>query len=208
MDTGDQTVVVAVRNDIQRYGLERLLAAVPATVRGHHDITAAVTDHPDAVVLGVLQEIADPEAFAAGRGARVLLLVDPASFGTAEAVSALAVSPSIGFLLPDDLGDPFPAIVRAALAGTLPIPPALARELLVRSTQSRPRPPRLTPRETQVLTLLTQGLSNRQIARRLGVSEHGAKRHVASILGKLNCPNRTGAVALALSQGLCGPVAV
>ena len=64
-----------------------------------------------------------------------------------------------------------------------------------------------TPREQQTLALLVEGLPNKQIARRLGISEHGAKRNVANILAKLNVPNRTLAAAKAVRDGLvplCG----
>jgi DNA-binding NarL/FixJ family response regulator len=60
----------------------------------------------------------------------------------------------------------------------------------------------LTPREQAALALLVQGLSNKQIARRLTISEHGAKRHVANLLAKLNCPNRTMAAVVAVREGL------
>ncbi|WP_307847400.1 LuxR C-terminal-related transcriptional regulator [Streptomyces sp. F63] len=62
----------------------------------------------------------------------------------------------------------------------------------------------LTERERQVLELLVDGLSNRKIGQALGVSEHTAKRTVAIVLSKLNCPNRTQAVAVALREGLVG----
>ena len=55
----------------------------------------------------------------------------------------------------------------------------------------------MTPRESETLNLLSKGLSNKQIARSLHISQHGAKRHVANVIAKLNCPNRTLAVALA-----------
>jgi DNA-binding NarL/FixJ family response regulator len=64
---------------------------------------------------------------------------------------------------------------------------------------------RLTERERQVLELLVDGLSNRQIGQALEVSEHAAKRAVALVLSKLNCPNRTQAVAVALREGLLHP---
>jgi DNA-binding NarL/FixJ family response regulator len=64
---------------------------------------------------------------------------------------------------------------------------------------------RLTDRERQVLELLVDGLSNRQIGQALGLSEHAAKRSVAGVLSKLDCPNRTQAVAVALREGLAGP---
>ena len=60
----------------------------------------------------------------------------------------------------------------------------------------------LTPREMQVLTLLTDGLPNKQIARDLGVSEETIKFHLASIFGKLGASNRTDAVRQALRRGL------
>jgi len=60
----------------------------------------------------------------------------------------------------------------------------------------------LTDRERQVLRLLVDGLSNKQIGQALGMSEHGAKRLVASVLAKLQSPNRTQAVATALREGL------
>ncbi len=60
----------------------------------------------------------------------------------------------------------------------------------------------LTPRETQVLQLLAQGLANKQIARALGISEHTIKFHVSSIYGKLGVGNRTEAVRVGVRQGL------
>jgi DNA-binding NarL/FixJ family response regulator len=60
----------------------------------------------------------------------------------------------------------------------------------------------LTDRERQVLDLLAEGLSNKRIAERLGISPQTAKFHVASIAGKLGARNRTQAVRLAVRQGL------
>jgi DNA-binding NarL/FixJ family response regulator len=63
-------------------------------------------------------------------------------------------------------------------------------------------PEDLTPREREVLDLLAQGLSNRSIASRLGISDHTAKFHVNSILGKLGAETRTEAVVRAARLGL------
>jgi DNA-binding NarL/FixJ family response regulator len=60
----------------------------------------------------------------------------------------------------------------------------------------------LTPRETQVLELLAEGLPNRAIAERLGISDQTVKFHVASISGKLGASNRTDAVRRAVRRGL------
>ena len=65
----------------------------------------------------------------------------------------------------------------------------------------RPLEP-LTPREREVLELLAHGLSNRQIAERLGISEHTAKFHVAAISGKLGAASRTEAVSRGVRRGL------
>ena len=60
----------------------------------------------------------------------------------------------------------------------------------------------LTPREIEVLRLMADGLVNKEIAGRLGISEHTAKFHVASILGKLQAASRTDAVAQGMRRGL------
>jgi DNA-binding NarL/FixJ family response regulator len=60
----------------------------------------------------------------------------------------------------------------------------------------------LTPRELEVLRVLADGLTNRQIAQRLVLSEHTVHRHVTNILRKLGLPSRTAAVAHALQAGL------
>lgn len=60
----------------------------------------------------------------------------------------------------------------------------------------------LTPREHEVLELLALGLPNKTIAMELGVSEHTAKFHVGTIMGKLNAASRTEAVAIAARRGL------
>ena len=60
----------------------------------------------------------------------------------------------------------------------------------------------LTPREVQVLELLAEGLANKAIAERLGISDQTVKFHVAGILGKLGVANRTEAVRVAVRRGL------
>lgn len=60
----------------------------------------------------------------------------------------------------------------------------------------------LTPRELEVLTLLAEGLSNKAIARRLGISVHTAKFHVGALMDKLDAVGRTDAVAHAVRRGV------
>jgi DNA-binding NarL/FixJ family response regulator len=61
---------------------------------------------------------------------------------------------------------------------------------------------RLTPRELEVLSLMAEGLSNKLIAERLGISDQTVKFHVASVCGKLDALNRTDAVRRGLQRGL------
>jgi DNA-binding NarL/FixJ family response regulator len=95
--------------------------------------------------------------------------------------------------------------VRSAEAGLvlLDLPLAVtslspATVLAAPAIQSEP----LTPRELQVLNLVAQGLPNKGIARRLGISENTAKFHVASLCGKLGASSRTEAVTIAARRGL------
>jgi DNA-binding NarL/FixJ family response regulator len=99
------------------------------------------------------------------------------------------------------------AATTAAAQGFGVLPATLAGRLLPASLAGRgegldERPEPLTPREREVLELLGQGLSNRQIAERLGISEHTAKFHVASVSGKLGASSRTEAVSRGIRRGL------
>jgi DNA-binding NarL/FixJ family response regulator len=80
------------------------------------------------------------------------------------------------------------AAVDLVLAGSVP--------------DENPSTAELTPREREVLALLADGASNKVIARRLGISFHTAKFHVATILAKLDADSRTEAVAIAARRGL------
>jgi DNA-binding NarL/FixJ family response regulator len=79
-----------------------------------------------------------------------------------------------------------------------------ARAELVRATEPGPRQGELTRRETEVLALVARGLSNRQIAERLVVSEHTVHRHVANIFVRLGVSSRAAAVAVAATSGHLG----
>lgn len=142
------------------------------------------------------------------QGARLLLLVDgPDGIDAA----ALAEYEAQGVL---DWSELDPQTLREAvldvMAGKFHVSGTLARQLLVRAGQASvrggqvgaPAGAALTPRELEVLRLVAEGLSNKQVSRQLEISEHGVKRHVGNVLTKLNCPNRTLAVVRALEDGL------
>jgi DNA-binding NarL/FixJ family response regulator len=111
-------------------------------------------------------------------------------------------------IVPRDAGSvELRAATTAAVQGFAVLPTVLADRLL---PARRPGPAGepdevaepLTAREREVLELLGQGLSNRQIAERLGISEHTAKFHVAAVSGKLGAASRTEAVSRGVRRGL------
>lgn len=93
------------------------------------------------------------------------------------------------------------AAIRAVAAGRTFIDPSVAHKL-ERSQTARVD---LTPREREVLQQLAQGLSNRDIAQALGISDETVKTHVANVLGKLHVENRGQAIVQALRMGLTDP---
>src|SRR5204862_5699470 len=130
-------------------------------------------------------------------GPSILVLLDEEQMADLDLIAP--VPASAGFLSTTDLG---PSALSDALAqiadGEVPMPPRMVHSLLALARQSLGATrtlPRMTQREQEALVLLVEGLSNKQIGRRLGISDHGAKRLVANIMAKLNCPNRTLAVA-------------
>ena len=136
------------------------------------------------------------------RQTAVLLLLEQA---TANRVNR-AIQLGIRGVLPADVAPAqLLSAVSAVAQGLLVLQPG-KQPLAAASTQSRNGEPELfeplTPREKEVLQMLASGLGNKQIAARLRISEHTAKFHVASILGKLGASSRTEAVSLGLRRGL------
>jgi len=124
-----------------------------------------------------------------------------------EAIKSGAEGYLLKDLRPQELFD----LLRGVLKGETPISPAVASKLL---TEFRHRPRRdpsetpgiaLTQRESEVLELVTEGLSNAEIASRLYVVEGTVKNHVHNILDKLHLENRVQAAAYAVREGLVEP---
>lgn len=109
---------------------------------------------------------------------------------------------AIGYLLKDAAIDELAGAIRAACAGRVTLAPAAVQAL----AQLAEAPPNvghdLTDREREVLALVVEGLSNLQIARRLGISPSTARFHVSTILSKLGAANRAEVAALAVKHGL------
>lgn len=132
-----------------------------------------------------------------GGGTPVVALLDNAET-TAPEASVRAVLP---------LNAPAAEIIAAvfATAADLTVFTQAQTRRLFRGGQSTQRGvlvEALTPRELQVLRMLADGLGNKELADRLGISDHTAKFHVAQILGKLGANSRTEAVAIGIRRGL------
>ncbi len=101
------------------------------------------------------------------------------------------------YLLKDSLSDDLIRVVREVHAGGHPMPPDVRARLDQRAAQ-----PTLTPREIQVLQLVSQGKRNKEIAAILGLSEDTVPVHVKNIFAKLRVNERTAAVNVALRRGI------
>jgi DNA-binding NarL/FixJ family response regulator len=123
--------------------------------------------------------------------------------GCPEAVRALRAGAD-AVLPPDASREEFWLAIEAATRGFAVMPTDILGDLLDReeAEAAERRPPVLTAREGEVLALLADGASNKAIARRLGISAHTVKFHVASILDKLDATGRTDAVAQGVRLGL------
>ena len=109
---------------------------------------------------------------------------------------------AIGYLLKDVHPDKLADAIRDAHHGRSTIDAGAAQSLVQAATQPPPPGSDLTPREREVLALLIEGKTNKEIARHLTISQATARLHVSNILSKMGASNRTEAVSLALQHKL------
>jgi DNA-binding NarL/FixJ family response regulator len=214
-------VVVADDQEIVREGFAALLATRPdlAVVGTASDGEEAVricrAERPDVVLMDVRMPGLDGiEATRRLTGddeahPRVLILT---TFDLDEYVYDALAAGASGFLLKDVTAEQLFEAVRVVADGEALLAPAVTRRLIAEFARLRPqlptRPERLrdlTPRETEVLRLVAEGLSNAEIAERLVVTKETVKTHVSHILGKLDLRDRSQAVVLAYEAGLVAP---
>ena len=125
---------------------------------------------------------------------------------SASLVAEAIRSGARGVLPNDATAHEIVAALEAAAVGLVTLPADAAADLVTsarvpaRQTVASTQP--LTPREIEVLGMLAEGLANKNVAARLGISEHTVKTHVASILTKLDAYSRAEAVAIGARQGL------
>lgn len=172
-------VALRVRDPLRRRQLERALTAVAEAAA-----EVLVLD------LGPGQKV--PVDTAGFEGALLVLSDDP----------ALAAEAGLAGVLPRMAGERQIAAAVAALAEGLTVRLPGAREGTGFAPPEPPARSLLTPRELEVLALIAQGMSNKAVARRLGISVHTVKYHLEAIFTRLGARSRADAVSRGLRQGL------
>jgi DNA-binding NarL/FixJ family response regulator len=217
-------VVVADDHEVVRNGFAGLLdtqpdiAIVGTAADGAEAVRVSREQSPDVVLMDIRMPGMDGiEATRQLTGAaspasdrpRVLILT---TFDLDEYVYDAIRAGASGFLLKDVTAERLFDAVRVVAAGDALLAPNVTRRLIAEfATMHRPDTPpasalaALTPRETQVLRLVAEGLSNPEIAARLTVTEETVKTHVSRVLSKLGLRDRTQAVVAAYETGLVVP---
>jgi DNA-binding NarL/FixJ family response regulator len=196
------TIRVLVVDDhaVVRTGLQQLLSAAPGlevvglAADGAEAVLLAAELRPDVILMDLSMPVLDGTAataqiLAADPDARVVVLTSLSDDRhIAEALSAGA----IGYLLKHASPDELFGAVHAAHAGDVPLDPKAARVLMQRSLAGRNRAT-LSAREEEVLRLVMGGLANKQIGRRLGITERTVKAHLTHVFAAINVADRTQA---------------
>jgi DNA-binding NarL/FixJ family response regulator len=209
----DIRVVVADDHPVVREGLRSFLSTRPgisvvAEAGSADETVAAVREHsPDVVLVDLMMPGGGIEAIQA----MAALPAPPRSLVLTSFVGDDKVLPALkagaaGYLLKDVDPSDLEAAIRTVHRGGSVLGPAVAPRVIDQATTSRPadddRLSELTAREREVLALLGQGMSNRQIADALFVAEKTVKTHMSSILTKLRVHDRTQAALYAARHGV------
>ncbi len=159
---------------------------------------------PDVVLMDLVMPLSDGveatrEITAIAPSVRVIVLT---SFSEDEKVFASIKAGAQGYLMKDVLPQDLVIAIRTVYRGEAQLDPEIARKLMQEFTNPQPAAPKhdLTDRELEVLTLIAQGKSNKDIAEDLVLSEKTVKTHVSNILQKLHLSDRTQAAVYALRQ--------
>ncbi|MFH8802219.1 response regulator [Streptomyces sp. NPDC017936] len=221
MTSGTIRVLIADDQQMVRQGFTVLLNAHPGievvgqAVDGLDAVARVAELSPDVVLMDIrMPELGGIEATrritTATPHIKVLVLT---TFDLDEYVYEALRAGASGFLLKDASADQLAEAVRVVAAGDALLAPGITRKLIAEFSRlnGTPRAPLkervgdLTERETEVLTLIAQGLSNAEIARHLVVAEQTVKTHVGRILVKLGLRDRTQAAVFAYESGLVRP---
>jgi DNA-binding NarL/FixJ family response regulator len=205
-------VMIADDHLVVRSGLEQLLATfedvelVASASDGDEAVRVCAEHLPDVALLDL--EMPGVDGIEATRrideqapSTRVVVFT---SFSDRERILQAVEAGAIGYLLKDAEPDELYRGIRAAARGESPIDPKAAAELLAGRAASAPGGD-LSGREREVLVLVASGLANKQIARRLGISEKTVKGHLTRIFQTIGVADRTQAALWAERSGLLRP---
>ncbi len=189
-------VLVVATSAILRAGLEALIQTSPhfQLVNSAGDLTQAIDILKPDVVL-VVQDGQEDEMLDAWHGSSLIVLGD---HWAPEVLRA-----GVRAILPlDATASEIVAAVEAVAAGLMVLHPDFSERFFQALPSARPTATQtLTPREVEVIRMLAEGMGNKTIASRLGISEHTVKFHIGSIFSKLGVSSRTEAVTLGVRQG-------
>ena len=203
-------VAIADDHRVVRVGLEQLLDTfddidlVGAADGGEAAVELCTVQKPDVLLLdlampdldgiGVTRLLAE-----ASSDTKVVLFT---SFSDRDGIIAALDAGAVGYLLKDAEPGEIHAAIRAAARGETPLAPKAASALLSAHRDRIPSGVELTGREHEVLALVIAGHSNKQIARRLGISEKTVKGHLTNLFQRIGVTDRTQAALWAERSGL------
>jgi DNA-binding NarL/FixJ family response regulator len=202
-------ILVVDDHSVVRQGLRMFLRLDPdfeivaEAEDGAQAVELARQFEPDVVLMDLLMPVMDGiKATAAIRSAspETEVIALTSVLEDAAVVDAVRAG-AIGYLLKDAQADELCRAIRAAAAGQVQLSPKAA-ERLVREVRASASPEALTEREIEVLRLLADGQSNKEMARSLSIGEKTVKTHVGNILAKLGVYSRTQAALHAVQIGL------
>jgi NarL family two-component system response regulator LiaR len=208
-------LLIADDHHIVRKGIKVLLATekdmlvVGEAENGAEAVEKAAALEPDVILMDiVMPEMDGIEATrkitAARPESRILVLT---SFAADDKVFPAVKAGALGYLLKDSTPEQLLEAIRQVYRGEPSLEPAIARKVLQELSHpgggaGKPTSEPLTEREMEVLRLIAQGMSNKEIAAKIFVAEWTVRSHVSNILGKLHLASRTQAALYALRAGL------
>ena len=209
--TGERIKILIVDDhSVVRSGLGAFLQVfddfelVGEASNGREAIDVCAVKLPDVILMDlVMPEMDGAQATQAIRerfpDTQVIVLT---SFKEENLIESALQAGAIGYLLKNVSADELAGAIRSASIGRPTLAPEATQALIRASGRRQEHDSDLTPREKEVLKMMTDGLSNPEIAQRLIVSKSTVKFHVSSILSKLNASGRTEAVAMAIQKKL------
>jgi len=211
--TSSIRILIADDHAILRKGIRALLSTelnmevVGEAADGLEAVAQARALHPDVILMDLVMPKMDGieatrQVTAAQPGVRILVLT---SFAADDKVFPAIKAGALGYILKDSGPAELVHAIHQVHRGQPSLEPAIALKMLQELSHPTGRPPTpdpLSEREMEVLHLLAQGKSNREIADRLVITELTVRTHVSNILGKLHLASRTQAALFALKEGL------